>query len=232
MISKKNIFFLLGLFFLLSFSFASAKIYSEGNASFVEVGIEPGWNLIAGISFSELPAKNSELDFRSILSSYYYDSKLKKDVKIRPNYEAKDISALELYRNAFWVFSLKAGKLNYKVSPSFIDRNRLGGHYQFYKGTNLIAINDEMYGKSVLDLRGDCEIDRVQFWNAKIRNWTSLNPNTRLDFQSRDELTGKGLGIIVKNDCNFFGDKASYDLEIFVKMLKSVYQKGETIKIK
>lgn len=194
---------LLIFMFVFLVSFVDARIFEENNKFYVEQELVEGWNLIAGISFSEKIHEKSQLNLDSIFSSYYYDSKNKRNVNIRPNYEAGNIEPLVLYANAFWVFSVKKGKIIYRVSPSFIDNNYLGGYYQFYEGENFIAINDKMYDKAIDELKGDCNIKKVYFYENTINNWTNISFDQKLNFKEKDLLTGKGINIVVKNDCKF-----------------------------
>ncbi len=194
---------MLTLFIFFFISTVSAKIFEEDNKFYVEQDIKERWNLIAGISFSEKLHEKSELSLDSILNSRYYNSKDNKEVRIRPNYEAGNIDPLILYSNAFWIFSVKSGKIIYRVSNSFIDNTNIGGYYQFYKGENLIAINDKMYGKSIEELKGDCKIENFYFYDNNIQGWTKIDKNKKLDFEEKGLLTGKGINVVVKNDCKF-----------------------------
>jgi len=199
-IKLRNFLFVLLIVFLISN--VSASVFVDEDTSYVSVNVHEGWNLIAGMSFADEDLhEDSGLDYSSILSAYYYDAETGEDVQIRPVYEAGDIEPLILYSKAFWVLSLSDGNIKYKASPSFLDKNRVGGYYQFYEGDNFIAINDDMYGLSIGQLAGDCEIIDVKYWDANVQDWVEVNSN--LDFETRDELVGKGIGLTVSNDCGF-----------------------------
>ena len=201
MFSKKfNLILIISLLFLINF--VNAEIFEENGKYYVEQKLETGWNLIAGISFSDFH-ENSEVIPEEIFSSYYYDSKNKKDVEIRPIYEAGDINPLVLYGNAFWINSIKNKTIIYKVSPSFISNNNLEKGYKFYSGKNLIAINNEMYGKTINELKGDCNLKKAYTWDLNIQDWKIIGLEDRLDYESRGSLTGKGINIDVENDCEF-----------------------------
>lgn len=201
---KQRFFVFLLVVFAILFcsSLVNAKIFTEEGKSYVEQELEEGWNLIAGISFSEDLHENSEIELDSILSSYYYDAETKKDIEIRPLYEAGDINPLVLYGHAFWVYSAKKGKIVYKVSPSFIDKS-LSGHDNLYSGWNPVAINQEMYGKSWEEFRGNCEFLEAKIWEPEQQDWSDLNLDSRLNFESEEELTGKGINIRVEENCKF-----------------------------
>lgn len=210
---KTKLFYLI-LIILISINGISAKIILENGKYYVEQDLKEQWNLIAGISFSDELNSNSELNLDSIFKSYYYDAKTKKNIEIRPEYQANEQEPLVLYRNAFWVFSAIPGKIIYKVSPSFVNKSKLLGYYQFYSGDNLIGINDEIYGKKLNEIKGDCEIAEANFWDAKKQNWTEISLDEELIFESRESLVGKGINIKVREDCQFFNKniiKPDYD---------------------
>lgn len=217
----------------LSLVFVSSKLSVENGFYYVEQDLKEGWNLIAGISFAEEVHSESDLELAHIWKAYYYDSKTKQDVEIRPDYKAGNIDPLLLYSNAFWVFVIRDGKIKYKVSPSFANKSRIGGYYQFYSGKNLIAVNDEMYGKSLDELKGDCEILEGRFWDAEKQNWTFIDLNQKLDFESRDKLIGKGISVQVAGDCGFMnGENVIFKGEITIITSKNRYNLGEKIRLR
>jgi hypothetical protein len=206
MINTKIFSFYNDLFFIviLLISNVNARFFQENNKYYVEQELREKWNLIAGISFNEEVHPKSELNLDSIFNSYYYDAKFKKNIEIRPNYSVETTDVLSLYSNAFWVFSAVPGIIVYRVSPSFEYKSRLGGYYKFYSGDNLISINDDMYGNSLNEISGNCNIIEANFWDADKQNWTEIQLDQELDFESRNYLVGKGINVKVKEDCDFF----------------------------
>jgi subtilisin family serine protease len=219
-------FLLLGL--VLNVNTIDARVFYENESYYVEQKLGEQWNLIAGISFNDIH-KSSYLTKEAIFKSYYYDAKTGKDIEIRPDYKAGNVDSLILYSNAFWVFSAKPGKIVYKASPSFVNKSRVGGYYKFYKGNNLIAINEEMYGKSLDEIKGNCSILEASYWDAGKQNWTILNVNAKLNFKSKDELTGLGIRIKVAGDCGFFGVSGGFNGIVSIATLKDNYLTGEVI---
>jgi subtilisin family serine protease len=216
--------------FLLSFSFfVNSEVIKEKGVDYISINISEGLNLISGISFDEEGFhKNSEVNRFSLWKAEYWDAENQEFVEIRPIYSIdKEIDPLLFYSGAFFVYSGIPGKLIYRASPSFINNNAVGGYYSFFKGDNLIAINDEMYGKSVFELRGDCDVLGVNFWDSEKQDWKNFSVNDKLDFKLRKELVGLGINVKVKEDCRFFED----DDGIFVSVStqKDVYDVGEVI---
>jgi hypothetical protein len=193
---------ILTITFLLSITTIQAKIFQENGTYYVEQEIEKEWNLIAGLSFSNFH-ESSEITTDHILSAYYFDSKTQKNIEIKPVYSAGDIDSLTLYKNPFWIHSIQKGKIVYQVSPSFISKNNLAEGYKFYKGKNLIAINNEIYGKSLNEIKGNCQITNASIWNAKTQASEAININAKITFDSQDNLTGKGISLEITNDCGF-----------------------------
>lgn len=201
---KKNLHFILILTFfsLLCLNLIEAKLFEEDGKYYVEQELETEWNLVAGISFSNFH-KNTEINEEDILSSYYYDAKTQENIEIKPTYNAGEIDSLILYKNAFWIYSIKNETIIYQVSPSFISKDNIEGGYQFYAGKNLIAINNEIYGKSLNELKGNCNIIRSSIWNPKTQLPEIIDVTKKLDFESQDILTGKGINIEVSSNCRF-----------------------------
>jgi|TARA_B100002003_G_scaffold35505_1_gene30888 hypothetical protein len=225
----------LGIFVILVFSihfFVGAEVVRYDGRGYVSVDIEEGWNLISGISFSSDLHSSSELDLYGLISAYYFDAKTQERVEVRPIYSAGNIGALELYTNAFWVNSLVSGKLVYPASPGFLDKEAVGGFYQFYAGDNLIAINEDMYGKSVNQLSGDCLVNEANYWDAENQAWVSLNLDEPLDFGGTG-LIGKGIRVNVQGDCKFFDEYAGerYNSQIFVSLANDKYDVGDIINL-
>jgi hypothetical protein len=218
---------------LMSLSFIQARIFQENNVNYIEVNLKEQWNLIAGISFSDALHSSSYLTKDAIFKSYYHDAKTNKDIEIRPDYKAGNVDPLFLYSNAFWVFSAKPGKIVYKASPSFVNKTRLGGFYQFYAGDNLIAINDEMYGKTINQIKGDCSIVSASFWDALNQSWISLDLDSALNFETQEGLVGKGIRVKVAGDCRFFTgeDSSGFNGYVSIATLKDEYITGEVIQL-
>jgi len=201
---KKNLhlILILTLFSLLCLNTTEAKIFEEDGKYYVEQELETEWNLVAGISFSNFH-EDTKLNSDHFLSSYYFNAQTQENIEIRPVYSVVEIDSLTLYKNAFWVYSISSGTIIYQVSTSFISKDNIAGGYQFYSGKNLIAINNEMYGKTLTEIKGNCNIVNASIWNPKTQLPETININEKLDFESQDNLTGKGINIEVIDDCRF-----------------------------
>jgi beta propeller repeat protein len=198
------IFIFLILMSLFSF-FCSGKLFQKEGVYYIEQDIEEKWNLISGISFAEGDVLDEGISKNAIFKAYYYDSEIGKEVEIRPDYKAtKD--PLKVYTNAFWVFSVIPGKIIYKASPGFVNKSKVGGSYKLYSGWNAIGINEEMYGKKIENIKGDCNLLDSRIWDAKNQEWKKIELNESINFKSREELVGKGISIKVSQDCNFLSN--------------------------
>ncbi len=233
---KLKIIFLFCISLILFSNFSESRIFLENENYYVEQELEKGWNLVAGISFSEKLHEDSELNLNAIWKSFYHNAETNEDVEIRPNYQVGNVEPLSFYANAFWVFSAKGGTLIYKVSPSFISPERLGGAYEFFKGDNLIAINDLIYGKSLEQIKGDCEISDASYWDAEKQNWTSISLNKKINFKSQDELIGEGIRIKVEDNCEFLNKENEEDekieindINLSISTTKNYYSIGEPL---
>jgi hypothetical protein len=81
--------------------------------------------------------------------------------------------------------------------------------YKLMTGWNLITINKRMIGKNLDDFKGNCNLERVVFWNADSQEWKEDKGNTNIEFEERT-IAGAGLAVKVSDECEFvFSEKNS-----------------------
>jgi subtilisin family serine protease len=231
---KEKAFFLVVLLFIVVLSFfVSAEVIEDDGVNYVSINVSNRWNLISGISFNENDIhKTSKVNLFGLWRANYWDAENQSLVEIRPTYSiVGEVDPLKFYSSAFWVFSAVPGKLIYRASPSFIDKERAGGYYEFFKGDNVIAINDEMYGMSVNEIKGDCDVLNASYWDAEKQDWVLLGASDGLDFVSRELLVGHGINVKVSEDCKFFSGEINPEsgFNVSVATLKNNYLVGEVI---
>ncbi len=84
--------------------------------------------------------------------------------------------------------------------------NKLGGFYTFYPGWNTLAINEDIFIKSLNEIKGDCEITNARIWDALSQDWDEVNANVKFNSIFTDSIIGRGISIKVSRDCIFFKD--------------------------
>ncbi len=197
-----NKLFILSLIVILgAVSFVSAINWAgEGAASF-----NKGWNLIYGfISPDQIQA----LEQSHIKAIYAFIPTTQKYVRLYPN---RDVNALKdldiddlITQSALWVYSDKA------VEGTFNGLYR-GGEYWLYElplpytqlprynGWNFVGITSEMIGKTFNNMKGDCKITKIYFWDAQTQSWNARE--NLLNIEIPKDIIGQGMLIQVSNDC-------------------------------
>lgn len=224
---RNKLVLIFSLFFcIFLINFTSAGLINEDNRLYVEQDLTEEWNIISGISFSSPLYSSSSIEMEALISSYYWDAGKQEKIEIRPIYGAGNISAEELYNNAFWVYSLKKGKIVYPVSSRF-----LLDEIQLKKGMNLIAFREKMFSKSLNDVKGNCVILSSQIWIPENQAWKNISLNEHLNY-SEEYLIGKGISLKVEKDCSLFiSSPSKFTGYVSIATLKDVYSAGEKIEL-
>ncbi len=89
-----------------------------------------------------------------------------------------------------WVYSTKKGTIVYEYTKLKLENIELNS------GWNFMTLTPEMVGKNILELKGDCNIEKVFGWEPDRKTWNDL-----LDEQLPEEATGAGFIIKVSNSC-------------------------------
>ena len=188
----------------------------------IEVYVNEGWNLILATPIvgiykgddyaDDAISSDSEIKRDNIKAVYYYISGQNKYVPMYPNaqdyrdYVASLTSADEktyIMFSSVWVYSDKSGVLKYR-------RVDVPKYHQvsLKNGWNFLTITSEMKGKSINQLRGDCNFEKIYWWNGESdetiqgTNWKEFS----LDFRFSDKgegsvLYGTGMVVKVSNNC-------------------------------
>ena len=177
----------------------------------VEVPISIGWNIVVGIPVPASISSNSEIKSENIKAMFYYFRQENKYIPVLGEVEFSN--ELESYlRNAqekpeeiiyfaqspVWLYSNKAGKLRYSREdfPKFSDSSNT---LSLTKGWNFVTITPEMMGKSLSQIKGDCNMQKVFFWSAPANKWFAFSLSEIID----SEYIGLGLIIKVSSNCQF-----------------------------
>jgi hypothetical protein len=161
-----------------------------------------GWNLVYNfIKPSQLD--ETYLTQNHIKAVYAFNQETQEYVRMYPNSEeATKISDAvddELIQNAFWVYSdTSVQTMKYRPAESdvipFNER-------QIYIGWNFVAITPEMVGKTIFDIKGNCDIQKAYLWQASLQEWGF---NLMEDTSAPDQLSEGDLysGLVIKVSAN------------------------------
>lgn len=172
--------------------------------------LDKGWNLVAGFNSIET-ISNGDITQSNIKAVYGFYSPAQVYVRIYPQPEIDKKNSLEatyavdgdiISYSAVWVYSDKIGTLNYM--PDFeVSLERLS----LYKGWNFVPITSEMIGKTLSEVKGNCELMKAYGYSTDGGGqWIDvLNNNLKLNF----DIENTGLVIKVSNKCKLLGSSGT-----------------------
>lgn len=220
------ILFFLG-FLTLCFSVAKAELVNKSDGNHVIIEIKKGWNLIP-VYISSITSSSywslSGMPHDSIKALYILDAEIKSYISSIGSYNGKGFSNEQqaffsrvqndndlmsnLYLSAIWAYSNQDGKIElesvsgvfkfFDNNPQYLPFNGV----TFYKGWNFFSVVPDLSGKSLADIKGDCEINKAVFWDNSQQNWIPR----RLDqVEFTDQDTGLVIALKVTNTCKLSG---------------------------
>jgi len=179
--------------------FVSATITRQQNEThYVEVYVEEGWNLIAGIMPSEgVISQNSEIKIKDIKVIWFYSNIDNKYVEIYPILDEQSLQDYDddfVLTSSMWVYVEKSGELRYSTMGNYPILNER----QLISGWNFLTILPEI----TQDLSGSCNIEKSYFWDIAKMKWSKFPFIDAEQFTwEGDNLGGYGLIIKVSSDC-------------------------------
>lgn len=76
--------------------------------------------------------------------------------------------------------------------------------FKLFKGWNLVPVNPLMQGKTLEDIKGDCDIVKSFLWLDIVQDWIKIPyENVPLDDAFPSDSIGRGLAIKVDDNCKF-----------------------------
>ena len=188
--------------------FVSASMTLKSNGTYdVETSISKGWNLIAATIPEQGILEDSEIQLEDIKAAWFYTTKFGElsptgeYVRAYPNFDEKRFNQAddtEMIRNAMWVYSDKSGILKYNTLENYkeLDSRNL------WRGWNFVTITPDMVGKSLNEIKGSCNVEKVYGWNNQEisggGNWDSIS----LTYKFGENVVSKGILIKVSSNCN------------------------------
>jgi hypothetical protein len=174
------------------------------------IGIFKGWNLIYG--FTSPSSLSGMFESSHIKAIYTYVPGENGYVRIYPNPEN---SKIDKYGDSYfekqvsWVYSdaTVPGELNgySSFTEYWLEEPLPLSQRPLSAGWNFVGITPDMKGKSLNELKGSCNIEKVWAWNNQELtgegNWDSVS----LDNKFNDYVLMKGIVVKVSNNCELGG---------------------------
>jgi len=184
--------YILGTILGLSLILGTSVLADNFNIHY-KVYVYEGWNLLQGFgAYSLVPnfISGGDVANSDVVAIYAYLPNEKKYARIYPNPEIK-VDDQELLNSAFWVYLKKAGWIEYSVEAEWASAN----NKQLYAGWNFVGITNDLTGKSLNQIKGNCSIASYYAWQADSQKWYK-------DSKGLDAYFGKewvGQGVLVKS---------------------------------
>ncbi len=162
----------------------------------ISIKLHKGWNLIS------LPGKLIKFDKEGLVKNqkligFVYIKEKQKYFSLK---EAERILGDELReylaKNAFWIHSRNPMTLNI-----WIDRKVSFEDLVLVKGWNLVPITEDMLGGYLTDVLGDCNLEKINLWNAKSQRWDKIDSG----YSFSEYQLGYGFLIKSKDYCKLVG---------------------------
>jgi len=207
---------LLGIVFV-SASMTGTIDNNKGNYN-IEVSLNKGWNLILagpllGSDYNVI-SSNSDIQKKDIKAIYYYFRVGNQYLQMYPNRDETDgylrnarekpEETIYFMQSPVWVYSDKEGVLRYsKTDLPSLENIHLS------TGWNFVTFTPEISGKSVNQIKGDCNIEDAYLWNVQSQTWSNeisskmKGEEASLDKPFPQTFEGQGFIIKVKDECKF-----------------------------
>jgi len=101
-----------------------------------------------------------------------------------------------LRKHSFWAYSFRKCHLEFTLEE-YTSHTEL----DLSKGWNFLPVTEDMIGKSLWDIKGNCEFQKTYLWNAKKQRWEELDPEEKFS----DEQKFKGFIVKVPFSCSLGG---------------------------
>jgi hypothetical protein len=158
---------------------------------------EKGWNLVHGILNPDWIQANDD----NIKAIYAFNPTTSEYVRFYPEPENNKIGETSFAWGtwssfgAVWIYSEKDFNSNYwKYEDVSLDKTLL------FASWNFIAITSEMMGKTLNEIKGDCEFEgKGYFWDAELQKWDVEENILSASFD--ESILAKGILIKVLDYC-------------------------------
>jgi len=154
----------------------------------IKLELHEGWNLITLPGRGELSLGSCEALYGFVyIDGEYLSMKEAKE-------ELGEERLMEyLRKHSFWAYSFRKCHLEFTLEE-YTSHTEL----DLSKGWNFLPVTEDMIGKSLWDIKGNCEFQKTYLWNAKKQRWEELDPEEKFS----DEQKFKGFIVKVPFSCS------------------------------
>jgi hypothetical protein len=209
---------LVSLAFLVSAENWFYNVGSSQNDYQLTIEVKEGWNLIQGFHPNFISA-GSQVNSGNIKAVFMYSPDKNKYIETYPENKlpTSGLSQSDEYYDdnaglySYWVYvdnlqtcndpacEIPGGRLNKLVyTIRIVDLTNI----QLKNGWNFVGINPTMLGKSMNEIKNDCEINKIYLFDEANNQWgTILNLLDSKTILEQEAEVGKGFLIKVSADC-------------------------------
>ena len=157
----------------------------------IKLELQEGWNLIT------LPGKG-KLSLGTCEALYgfvYIDGEYLSINKAKEKLGEKRLMEY-LRKHSFWAYSFRECYLEFTLEE-YTSYTEL----ELSKGWNFLPITEDMIGRSLKDIQGNCEFQKKYIWNAKKQRWENID----LEEKFLDGQKFQGFIVKVPSSCSLSG---------------------------
>ncbi|MDO8460049.1 MAG: hypothetical protein Q7S74_03000 [Nanoarchaeota archaeon] len=202
--------FLLGLIVLVSALQTSKDIVGYGaiEGNYVEANFKfmKGWNLVQGLPNPEW-LSGGDIESSNIKAIYGFNPVTQEYIRFYPQPEKSKLNSQNtrvdsmISATSFWVYidspQKEYGQINYLTLEPNTELSK-----QLLTGWNFASIMPNFINKSFNDLKGNCNIEKMYWWQSRDQQWMNiLSDKDRMEVLRYSENIGSGLLIKVSESC-------------------------------
>ncbi len=183
-------------------------IQQEVNDVGISIHLNEGWNLIGMYTLDD--SLNELVENEIVEYVYIFDNVNKDYVRLTPKRESGKLGSIlgsgtkpGYFLNAgVWVYLRE----DYDFFPTSIDDPASIDVLELTRGWNLFSVTPDMVGKSLNDIKGDCNIEKAYLWDSENQQWgTIFNFMNDRDVLDNEAGVGNGLVLKVSGNCKLSG---------------------------
>ncbi len=221
----KKIIMPVALTFLISLSiFVIADFDEAQEYKYQEITLKEGWNLVTiyairnAVDVDQSDWDREQMQKQNIRAIFFYDFNNGEYIRTYPDIQRDKLQTFisqidpeeggsiddywRLTNSAMWVYSDKRQSITFGTTDGPAPLSYL----KLKSGWNFLTITPEMKGKSLNELKGDCNMDKVYHFETSIQEWSpNLANDNFMDEKLTQDSLWLGLVIRVTNDCRLGG---------------------------